>query len=111
MDDWWIVTEAEPWLVCDANAATVGPTDRPFRSTRQFAAMFPQLATLLGRARQTAVGLPSGRHTLFAWGEADSGVRAWLCPMAPDVVPTSAAPDHRVLLGCFGGIANRFNEP
>lgn len=111
MDDWRIVTEAEPWLVGDASAATVGPPDRPFRPTRQFAATFPRLAALLGRARQTAVVLPSGHHTLFAWGEADSGVRAWLCSMAPEVIPAGAALDHRVLLGYFGGIAERFNEP
>jgi hypothetical protein len=111
VDDWRIVTDAEPWLIGDADAATARPTDRPFLPTRQFSAAFPQLAALLGHARQTKVGLPSGQHLLFAWGEPDSGVRAWLCPFAPEAVPTNAAPDHRVLLGCFGGIAERFNEP
>lgn len=111
MDDWRIVTEAEPWLVGEAKAVAVGPPDRPFRPSRQFAAIFPRLAALLGRARETGVGLPSGRHTLFAWGEEDSRVRAWLCPLAPEVVPAGAAPDHQILLGCFGGIRERFNEP
>ncbi|WP_439624646.1 hypothetical protein [Gemmata sp.] len=55
--------------------------------------------------------LPSGRHTLFAWGEPDSGVRAWRCPAAPAAVPAGAAPDHRILLGCLGGVVERFNEP
>src|SRR4051794_4560662 len=73
--------------------------------------MYPQLTALLVRARQTAVNLPSGRHLLFAWGDPDTGVRAWLCPTAPEVVPTNAAPDHQVLLGCFGGIVERFSEP
>lgn len=111
MNDWWIVTEAEPWLVGDANVATVGAPDQPFRATPHFAAAFPRLAALLVSARQTAVRLPSGRHTLFAWGETDSGVRAWLCPAVPESIPTGAAPDHRILLGCFGGVVKRFNEP
>lgn len=111
MDDWQIVTEAEPWVVGDAAAATVGKPERPFRPTRPFKAAFPQLTALLARARRSAVILPTGHHTLFAWGEPPSGVRAWLCPTAPDAVPRGAAPDHRVLLKCFGGIAARFNEP
>lgn len=111
MNDWRTVTEAEPWLICDANAATVGVPDQPFRATPQFAAAFPRLTALLVSGRQTTVGLPSGQHTLFAWDEPDLGVRAWLCPAAPSVLPAGAAPDHRILLGCFGGVVERFNEP
>jgi hypothetical protein len=111
MDDWSFVTEAEPWLVGSANAATVGPPDEPFRPTPLFTMAFPRLTALLSRARQTAVDLSSGPHMLFAWGEPASGVRAWLCPIAPAVVPADAAPEHRILLGCIGGITERFNEP
>jgi hypothetical protein len=111
MDDWRIVTEAEPWLVGEANAATVGLPDQLFQPTRQFTAVFPRLAVLLGCARQTAVSLPSRRHILFAWDAPVSGVRAWLCPVAPEAIPSGAAPDHQILLGCFGGITERFNEP
>jgi hypothetical protein len=111
MDDWRIVTEAEPWLVGDAEVATVRALDRPFQPTRRFAAVFPRVAELLGRARRTTVGLPAGPHTLFAWGEAASGVRAWLCPAPPDAAPADAAPDHQLFLGCIGGITARFNEP
>jgi hypothetical protein len=111
MSDWRTVTEAEPWLVGDANEATVGVPDQPFSATPQFAAAFPRLAAMLVSARQTAICLPSGHHTLFAWGKPDSGVRAWLCPVAPTVVPAGAAPEHRILLGCYGGVVERFNEP
>jgi len=111
MDDWRIVTEAEPWLVGEAIAATVGPPDHPFRPTRQFAVMFPRLAELLSRSRQSTVIIPSGRYELFAWGGPDSGVRAWLCPCVSKTVSAGAPPDHQVLLACFGGITGRFNEP
>jgi hypothetical protein len=111
MCDWQNVTEAEPWLVRDANAATVSVPSQPFRASLQFEAKFPRLAALLGSARQSAIQLPSGHHILFAWGEPDSGVRAWLCPIAPGEIPAGAAPDHQVLLECFGGVVERFNEP
>jgi hypothetical protein len=111
MDDWQSVTEAGPWKVAYAHLATVTRCGQPFRATRQFSKLFPNLAELLGRARQTHLTLPTGPHTLFAWGQPKSDVRAWLCPIPPEVVSRGAAPDHRLLLKCFGGIANRFNEP
>jgi hypothetical protein len=111
MDDWRIVTEAEPWKVGDADVAAVGAPYEPFRPTREFAATFPQLTDLLGRARLTEVRLPTGHYTLFAWGETNSDVRAWLCPVPPEAVSARAASDHLVLLECFGGITERFNEP
>lgn len=111
MDDWRIVTEAEPWLVGDADAVTVGTPNHPFRPTRRLMAAFPRLTAILCCARQTEVELSTGRHILFAWGEPDSGVRAWLCPLASEVAPPGAAPDHQILLECLGGIVERFNEP
>ena len=111
MNDWQIVTEADPWLIPSAAGATVCPAGRSFDPTRQFEAAFPLLTELLGSARQWEVILPSGTHSLFAWGEQASGVRAWLSPGSPPAVPDRAAPDHRLLLECFGGISERFNEP
>ncbi len=111
MNDWQIVTEAEPWEVADAHLAGAAQSVRPFLATRQFSKLFPNLSALLARARQTHLLLQTGPHTLFAWGQHESEVRAWLCPIPPKVVPRAAAPDHRLLLKCFGGIANRFNEP
>jgi hypothetical protein len=111
MNDWQLVIEAEPWLVRAPGEATVRPLATGFRPTRAFAAAFPRLTELLGRARRSEVILPHGPHMLFAWGGAGQPVRAWLSPAPPAVVPAGAAPDHRILLGCFGGIAERFNEP
>lgn len=111
MNDWKAVTDAEPWKVADAEAATVSTQRQQFRPTTTFLAAFPQLSALLCCARRSEVRLPSGRHILFAWGDANAGIRAWLCPIPPEVIPSDAAPDHRLLLSCFGGIVERFNEP
>jgi hypothetical protein len=111
MNDWQVVTKAEPWLVRSTDEATVRPLGKAFLPTRPFGSAFPRLAELLGRARRSEVILPSGPHILFAWGEAEHDVRVWLSPAAPAIVPEAAAPDHRILLACFGGIAERFNEP
>ena len=111
MNDWQVVTQAEPWKVRSPGEAAVRQLDSVFRPTQQFASAFPRLSRLLGRARQSEVILPRGPHVLFAWGKAEPEVRAWLSPAAPPIVPEAAAPDHRILLGCFGGIVKRFNEP
>jgi hypothetical protein len=111
MDDWRLVTEAQPWLVAARYAATVAELDETFRPTPQFRGAFPRLTALLSVARQSAVVLPTGHYKLFAWGGLDEGVRAWLSPAVSETVALRAAPDHRVLLECFGGITERFNEP
>src|SRR5262245_27082597 len=111
MNDWQIVTRAEPWLIPSSGKARVRPAGQSFTPTRRFEAAFPLLAELLSNARQCEVILPSGTHLLFAWGERDPGLRAWLSPDPPGVGPDKAAPDHRILFECFGGIVERFNEP
>lgn len=111
MDDWRTVTDAEPWLVSHATAATIQLASSAFRPPPLFEETFPKLAVLLSQARRTIVEMPSGRYTLFAWGTPQSGVRAWLCPLPPEPVPTRAATDHRILLAGIGGITQRFNEP
>jgi hypothetical protein len=111
MNDWQIVTEAEPWLVGSPGEATVRPLDSVFRPTRPFRFAFPRLTELLSRARRSEVMLATGPHLLFAWDAPEHEVRAWLSPAAPAVVPETAAPDHRILLHCFGGVSERFNEP
>jgi hypothetical protein len=111
--DWKTVTEAEPWLFDDSelDEAVTSVPDKPFRASSQFVDTFPQLSGLLDSARQSRILLTSGIHTLFAWGDPEDGVYAWLCREAPDVIPVNASPDHQVLLSCFGGVVQRFNEP
>src|SRR5262245_16936605 len=103
MSDWDIVTEAEPWKVPSPAEAKVRPPTTAFRPSRSFTTAFPVLTQLLGRARCSEVILPSGPHLLFAWGTREHGVQAWLSPATSAVVPEAAAPDHRILLQCFGG--------
>jgi hypothetical protein len=111
MNDWQLVTEAEPWLVRSPETASVRPLDLPFEPNRQFRSRFPELNELLCRARMSEITLPKGTHLLFAWGDIDRGIRAWLSPVAPKIVSSKAAPDHQLMLECFGGIVDRFNEP
>jgi len=111
MNDWQRVTEAEPWLIPSPGEAMVRAPRAEFRPSREFHSTFPRLTELLRRARRTEVILSGGPHVLFAWGDAEHGIRAWLSPAVPAIVPEAAAPDHRMLLGCFGGIVERFAEP
>jgi hypothetical protein len=111
MNDWQIVTKAEPWLANSPDTAVTVPASRPFNPTKQFDATFPSLTKLLLSARKWDVALAEGTQVLFAWGDKESGVRAWLSPAIPATVSSNAAPDHQVLLACFGGISQRFNEP
>jgi len=110
MIDWQIVTKAKPWVVGTADEAIVIPAHKPFSATRQFEAAFPLLTKLLQSSRQWEITRMGGTQLLFAWGDEDSGVRAWLSPGLPAVVPQMAAADHRILLECFGGISERFYE-
>jgi hypothetical protein len=110
MNGWRVVTEAEPWLVGSADKSIAVPAHQSFSPTRQFETAFPLLTTLLSHARLWEVSLPKGTQLLFAWGGKAPNVRAWLSPLVA-TVPDKAAPDHQILLGCFGGISERFNEP
>jgi hypothetical protein len=111
MNDWEAVTCAQPWRVPEGGDAPVRRVRGAFRPAAGFRTAFPRLTELLRRARRSEVTLPEGPHVLFAWGDLATGVRAWLSPAPPGIVPEAAAPDHRILLGHLGGVAERFNEP
>src|SRR5262245_30854138 len=100
MNDWKWVIESEPWLVPSPGEATVRPAQTEFRPSREFQSTFPRMTELLSRARRSEITLPGGSHVLFAWGDTEHEIRAWLSPAVPPVVPEAAAPDHRNLLGC-----------
>lgn len=118
MNDWQLVTLAEPWRIDSAENAVVRPAELSFRATPQFTSTFPALTHLLTNARRWQVTLPGGPdrsshrsdNTLFAWGEGEQ-IRAWLSPTPSIAIPMEAASEHRILLQCFGGITERFNEP
>ncbi|MDB5311139.1 MAG: hypothetical protein JWO38_5341 [Gemmataceae bacterium] len=84
---------------------------KPFKPTLLFQKTFPQLTGLLCRARLLEVRLDEQPYFLFSWGQPPDQVRAWLSPPPSAEPPASAAPEHGVLLGSFGGIVERYNEP
>lgn len=111
MSDWDAFSDAVPWFV-DPNA-DVQVASRPVsRGLAPFAAtIFPRLAELLAMATVTDVSINGAQYELVAWNSANCDRLGWLC-LRPSIEPTQRLhEDHRILLGSFGGIVERFNEP
>ncbi len=119
MSDWDEFSNAVPWFLAgfasvqtepEVAAAGVIDVGSPFADT------FPDLANLLTSARITPVTLqarrrPPRRYRLFAWQRTNGRPFGWLSPAPPVGVCMQLHRDHELLLGTFGGVTERFNEP
>jgi hypothetical protein len=117
--DWDLFREDVPWFTA-SSVNRVGesvPFDSLGRIDAALAARFPRLAALLRRADVTRLETKRGALELLGWDHG-SGRRGWLCE--PPSVGAAAAPsrgavplhpDHVAVLGAFGGVTERFNEP
>ena len=111
---WERFLEAVPWLVPDDQDAEVGATEPPggwTAASAEFATLFPELEGLLRKAFATPVAFGGNRYRLLSWPLGDGESCAWLSPLPSPAPFASLHADHRVLLGSFGGIVERSNEP
>ena len=120
-NDWDLFRRDVSWFPA-ASVVRVGEPV-PFASLGRvdaaLAARFPKLAALLGRADLTRLETKRGALELLAWDHG-AGRGGWLCePPTAGAPPGAAAaraasslhPDHLAVLGAFGGVTERFNEP
>ncbi len=111
MNDWGLFTECVPWFL-DRGAAVVISSARTGYALSPVAAdLFPPLAKLLAKASVTDVSVNGVHYQLLAWNSPDADRIGWLCLPPPENVVCNPHEDHRLLLGSFGGIVERFNEP
>lgn len=111
MSDWAAFTESVPWFL-DRDAAVEVCAPRKSHALSPLAAtLFPQLGRLLVEALVTDVAVNGVRYELLAWDSPDGDRLGWLCLPPSKNAPRNLHDDHRKLLGSFGGIVERFNEP
>src|ERR1700752_3136335 len=111
MSDWAAFTESVPWFL-DRNAAVELSSSRKSRELSSVAAtLFPQLGRLMAEALVTDVAVNGVRYELLAWDSPNGDRMGWLCLPPLKSAPRNLHDDHRKLLGTFGGIVERFNEP
>jgi hypothetical protein len=77
----------------------------------EFDQFFPELCRILREAVVTPVAVAGVRYQLHSWLRRDGSRCSWLSPVPSPAPPHSLHPDHGVLLGSFGGIVERSNEP
>lgn len=111
---WEQFVEAVPWFLQDGQVPDVGPSAPPGAWTpasAEFSRLFPELAGVLEEAFVTPVTLGGIPYRLYSWTLAEDEECAWLSPVPPARPAPALHPDHRVLLGSFGGIVERSNDP
>lgn len=113
MSDYWQqFIDDVPWFL--QNTQILEARDAPRGSwrprSRDFSALFPQLARLLASSIVTHVVTADREYVLHSWDADDGSARSWLCPPPHDRAPRDVHPAHRVLLESFGGIVERSNE-
>jgi len=77
----------------------------------QFAATFPILTDLLGRARLTKVRLSGDGYQLFGWTKANGDTLGWVCPLPGRQLDKELHEVHTLLLSGVGGVAECWNGP
>ena len=116
-NDWDLFRRDVPWFPAASvvRVAEAVPFDSLGRVDRALEQRFPKLAALLRRAEVTRLETKRGGFELLAWDHGGTR-RGWLCdpPGTPGPARAPAIPfhpDHVALLGVFGGVTERFNEP
>jgi len=83
-----------------------------FKPNEEFQIRFPLLTRLLSDARITEIKINEKLYYLFAWTNSQKQTRGWLCePARTHSNNIEFHKDHKVLLKCFGGILEYWNEP
>ena len=112
--EWKRFLDAAPWFLKPGQPATVEATRPPGSwgpRSPAFSKLFPVLTECLNRAAVTPVAVAQVPYVLLTWDRGQDGPCGWLSP-APSAAPSPRLhEDHRVLLGSFGGIVARSNEP
>lgn len=114
MSDWEAFKEDVTWFPAPSGKARAGEpvsATSVLRLSGEFATLFPTLRDLLARARLTPVTVKKTEYHLLAWDGASGMPIGWLCDAPPVSVPQGLFREHTALLGVFGGIGERFNEP
>jgi hypothetical protein len=109
---WASFTAGVPWFPAERTRVEVGPLLWPgsWRASTALAARFPKLARLLASAHTSWIRADGSEYTLFSW-EGMDGVSSWLARAPEGTVDSRVFPEHRALLGEFGGIVERTGDP
>jgi hypothetical protein len=114
--DWQDFTADVTWFVKAVDVVDLEPPrsalDGIFAPTSDFSRKFPGLTELLRQARVTRVRVNSRPYHLYGWTNGEGQSLGWLClPPSHQVEKVELHPDHRLLLSCFGGVTEQWNEP
>ncbi len=83
-----------------------------FTATDEFKRTFPILIQLLYLARVTEIKVNNRLYYLYGWTNKYGQSMGWLCP--PPGLKNKMNilhPEHKILISCFGGIKEIWNEP
>lgn len=112
-NDWNDFVTDVTWLIKPNDNVVVSETlnhHQVFSPSDDFKALFPNLTKLLMKARNTKIEINNERFELLGWTDENNESFGWLCK-EPDIEsPEYLSKEHRILLGYFGGITERWNE-
>lgn len=116
--DWNDFLKETPWLCSEKDRVDITPTTTlqksAFKLNPQFRKTFPTLSKLLKLSRVTEVKINGEISCIYGWTDEDDSSFGWQSTtpgVLPDQHNMSLHPDHILLLSCFGGIMERWNEP
>jgi hypothetical protein len=114
--DWNDLTADITWLIAEGDEVEVSPSrmacDGLFQPTAASVGAFPTLSRLLSLARVTEVKINGQLYHLYGWTDLAGRSLGWQClPPDPTGDHRDFLSDHALLLSCFGGIRERWNEP
>lgn len=111
--DWRQFLDSVSWFPgAGSTPGQTAPAMEVLRPGEQFSETFPTLCGVLALADVTPVQQKKETLYLFGWNRRGGGRFGWLSP-APGAgrAPGPLCEDHLLLLGGFGGITERWNEP
>ena len=113
--DWEIFREYVTWFPGPRESAVLQITNsssgKLFVPTSKFRTRYPKLTKLLSRSRISTIDIDGEEFYLYTWPTFEGRRCGWLCEPPAITPPAILYADHRVLLECWGGGVESFNQP
>jgi len=112
--DWEDFKNDVSWFVKEGDIVEVGETklakDGVYKPSKAYKNTFLLFDELIYNARITDINFNGKKYYLYGWTDKKEKSFGWLCKLPSKKVDNKLGEDHKLLLSCFGGIVETWNE-